>query len=79
MTANLEIAMEQTQRSKQTLRFGMFEADVRAGELYKAGRRIKLQEQPFRVLALLLDRPAELVTREELRQKLWSADTSITA
>ena len=77
MTANLEIVMEQTQRSKQTLRFGMFEADVRAGELYKAGRRIKLQEQPFRVLALLLDRPAELVTREELRQKLWSADTFV--
>ena len=55
----------------------MFEADLRTGELFKAGRKIKLPGQPFQVLALLLDRSGEVVTREELRQQLWSADTFI--
>jgi TolB-like protein/DNA-binding winged helix-turn-helix (wHTH) protein/Flp pilus assembly protein TadD len=51
--------------------------DLRSGELHKHGRRIKLQDQPFQVLALLLERPGEIVTREELRQKLWPADTFV--
>src|SRR5262245_31731607 len=59
------------------VRFGAFEVDVRSGELRKHGRRIKLQDQPFQVLALLLERPGEVVTREELRQKLWPADTFV--
>lgn len=56
-------------------RFGAFEVDLRAGELRKHGIRIKLQDQPFQILVLLLAKPGEVVTREELRQKLWSADT----
>jgi len=58
-------------------RFDIFEVDFRAGELYKAGRKIKLQVQPFQVLALLLERPGEVVTREEFEKKLWSGDTFV--
>ncbi len=59
------------------IHFGAYEARLRSGELYKDGHRIKLQEQPFQVLALLLERPGDLVTREELRQKLWPTDTFV--
>jgi len=59
------------------VRFGVFELDLVAGELRKSGVRIRIQEQPFQVLALLLERPADVVTREELRQKLWPADTFV--
>jgi TolB-like protein/DNA-binding winged helix-turn-helix (wHTH) protein len=59
------------------VRFGTFEVDVRAGELRKHGTRIKLQDQPLQILAMLLERPGEVVTREELRQKLWPADTFV--
>jgi Tol biopolymer transport system component/DNA-binding winged helix-turn-helix (wHTH) protein len=69
--------MDETSRSDQTLRFGLFEVDLRAGELRKNGVKLKLQVQPFQLLALLLERPGEVVTREELRQKLWSADTFV--
>jgi DNA-binding response OmpR family regulator len=57
------------------LRFGIFEADLFAGELRKQGLRIKLQEQPFLVLRTLLGRPGEIVSREELRLQIWSSDT----
>ena len=57
--------------------FGAFEANLRSGELRKHGLKIKLQDQPFQVLALLLERPGEVVTREELRNKLWPADTFV--
>jgi TolB-like protein/Tfp pilus assembly protein PilF len=59
------------------IRFGVFEADLRAGELRKSGARIRVQEQPFQVLVMLLQRPAEVVSREELRQKLWPSDTFV--
>jgi len=59
------------------IRFGIFEADLRAGELRRNGSKIKLQDQPFQLLALLLERPGEVVTREELRAKLWPADTFV--
>ena len=59
------------------VRFDTFEVDLRAGELRKEGRRIKLQDQPFRVLSLLLERPGEVVTREELHRTLWPADTFV--
>ncbi len=59
------------------LRFGVFEADLRAGELRKNGQRVRLQEQPFRVLAMLLEHPGDVVTREELRTRLWPADTFV--
>ena len=59
------------------LRIGEFEADLDRCELRKAGLRIRLQDQPFRILALLLERPGDLVTREELRRRLWPADTFV--
>jgi len=59
------------------VRFGLFELDVSAGELRRQGRRIKLQDQPLQVLELLLSRPGEMVTREELQQALWPADTFV--
>ena len=57
--------------------FGVFEADLRSGELRKHGLRVKIQEQPFRVLAMLLEQPGQIVTREELRKKLWPTDTFV--
>src|ERR1700722_3182580 len=64
--------MRQANDSSGRLRFGVFEVDLHAGELTKRGLRIRLQEQPFQVLAMLLEKPGSLVTREELRKKLWS-------
>src|ERR1700757_3285707 len=63
--------------SPAILRFGVFEVDVRSGELRKQGVRIKLQEQPFHVLTVLLQRAGEVVTREELRNQNWPADTFV--
>src|SRR5713226_5851405 len=59
------------------VRFGPFEANFTTGELRKHGIRVKLQEQPFQVLKILLLRPGELVTREEIRQSLWSSGTFV--
>jgi TolB-like protein/Tfp pilus assembly protein PilF len=59
------------------IHFGIFEADLRAGELRRNGSKVKLQEQPFQILAMFLERPGEIVTREELRARLWSADTFV--
>ncbi len=58
-------------------RFATFEIDLRARELRKGGIRIRLQDQPFEILAMMLDRPGEVVTREELRQRLWPAGTFV--
>jgi DNA-binding winged helix-turn-helix (wHTH) protein len=58
-------------------RFGPYEIDVRSGEVRKFGVRVKLGEQPLRILILLMERPGELVTREELRDRLWSHDTFV--
>jgi TolB-like protein/DNA-binding winged helix-turn-helix (wHTH) protein/Flp pilus assembly protein TadD len=59
------------------LRFGAFEVDLRAGELRKNGLKVRLQDQPFQVLAMLLERPGETVTRDELRDRLWTAETFV--
>ena len=59
------------------IQFGVFEVDLRTGELRKQGLKLKLQIQPFRIMAMLLERPGELVTREEIREKLWPSDTFI--
>ena len=59
------------------VRFGVYELDVRGGELRKQGVRVKLQEQPFQILQILLERPGDVVTREELRQKIWPSDTFV--
>src|SRR3954465_9458502 len=64
-------------RAPGRVRFGVFEADLRAGELRKHGSKIRLQEQPFQVLALLLERRGEIVSRDELRNRLWTADTFV--
>ncbi|PYV99557.1 MAG: hypothetical protein DMG89_07685 [Acidobacteria bacterium] len=61
----------------ECIRFGVFELDLRSRELRKQGVRVKLQEQPFQVLQVLLERPGEVVTREELRQRIWSSDTFV--
>ena len=58
-------------------RFGLFEVDLVSGELRKGGTRVRLQEQPFRVLVMLLERPGEMVTREEMRTRLWPGDTFV--
>lgn len=63
--------------SSRIIRFSTFEVNLHTGELRQKGQKIKLQEQPFQLLAALLERPGELVTREELRSKLWPADTFV--
>jgi len=68
--------MESSARAHRK-RFGAFDVDLRSGELYKHGIRLKLQDQPFQVLALLLEHRGDVVTREDLRQKLWPADTFV--
>jgi DNA-binding winged helix-turn-helix (wHTH) protein/Tol biopolymer transport system component len=62
---------------RQRLRFGLFEADLASGELYKHGRLIHVQEKPFRILAMLLERPGEIVSREEVQKRLWPEGTFV--
>ena len=69
--------MEQNHHSPRNLRFGVFEADMEAGELRKHGLRLKLSEQPFQILAMLVARPGEVVSREVLRERLWPSDTFV--
>ncbi len=69
--------MPQSSPAGRVVRFGVFAVDLAAGELRKNGARIRLQEQPFQILAILLERPGDAVTREELRQRLWPADTFV--
>src|SRR5215472_8316807 len=66
-----------SQMQRRIFRFGAFEADETTGELRKHGVRIKLHSQPFQLLVMLLERPSELVTREEMRQRLWGDDTFV--
>src|ERR671913_215295 len=69
--------MSAASETGQRLRFGAFELDVRSRELRKDGVCIRLQEQPFEILRLMLERPGDVVTREELRQRLWPAGTYV--
>jgi TolB-like protein/DNA-binding winged helix-turn-helix (wHTH) protein/Flp pilus assembly protein TadD len=69
--------MQEAHQVRGRVRFGIFEVDLRAGELRKHGLRVRLQEQPFKVLAMLLERSGQVVTREELQKKLWPADTFV--
>lgn len=64
-------------RSGRVVLFGVFEADLEAGELRRRGKRLRLQDRPFRILEVLLERPGEVVTRQDLRDRLWSADTFV--
>src|SRR5207245_4253095 len=63
--------------SRRYVLFGIFELDADAGELRKQGTKMKLQEQPLQILQILLQRPGEVVTREELQQKIWPSDTFV--
>src|SRR6202047_3987563 len=69
--------MSQLVESPSRATFGLFEADLQSGELWKAGKRIKIQSQPFKVLSALVERPGEVVTREELQLRLWGKDTIV--
>src|SRR5215212_876023 len=69
--------MRPSERQSDVRRFGTFDVDLRARELRKGGIRIRLQDQPFEILAMMLERPGEVVTREELRQRLWPAGTFV--
>jgi DNA-binding winged helix-turn-helix (wHTH) protein/Tfp pilus assembly protein PilF len=69
--------MASSARKAKIVRFGLFEADLEQRLLSKEGIRVKLQDQPFQILVLLLERPYEVVTREEIQQKLWPADTYV--
>jgi DNA-binding winged helix-turn-helix (wHTH) protein len=71
------VSIPSSSPARKILRFAVFEVDLAAGELRKNGSRIRLQEQPFQILVYLLDRAGDVVTREELRQKLWPADTFV--
>jgi eukaryotic-like serine/threonine-protein kinase len=73
----LGVPMQTAGSSTRTLRFSVFEVDLRAAEVRKHGVRIKLQDQPFRILSCLLEHPGDLVTREELREELWHDHTFV--
>ncbi len=73
----LQAVMQPLEKASSMKRFGTFEVDLRARELRKDGIRIRLQDQPFEILVAMLERPGEIVTREELRQRLWPAGTFV--
>jgi DNA-binding winged helix-turn-helix (wHTH) protein len=66
-----------TQQDRRLYRFGLFEADLEQGTLSRQGTPVKLQEQPFRILALLLEAPGEVLSREDLRKKIWPEGTFV--
>jgi DNA-binding winged helix-turn-helix (wHTH) protein len=76
-SSRLGVGVKPSSSVPQALRFGVFELDPRAGELRKKGMKIRLQEQSFQILTLLLERPGEVVTREVLQKRLWPADTFV--
>ncbi len=69
--------MEAQKEVTRVLQFGLFEADLKAGELRRSGVRVRLQSQPFKLLSVLLETPGEVVSREDLQQRLWGADTTV--
>src|SRR5271170_2271747 len=69
--------MDDANVGRGRMHFGVFELDLRAGELRKYGLKVRLQEQPFQILAMLVEHPGEVVTREELQRNLWPADTFV--
>src|SRR5205807_7806837 len=72
-----DIVLTAPMEAVQKYKFDDFEADLKAAELRRKGARLKLQLQPFQVLVALLERPKDVVTREELRQRLWPEDTFV--
>lgn len=75
MLTDVRNAEPEVHGGSRTLRFGVFEVHLDSGQMYKSGVRIKLQEQPFKVLQVLVERPGELVTREELQARIWPEDS----
>lgn len=69
--------MARVSPSTDVVRFSTYEVDLRAGELFRAGRKIRLQVQPFHVLAMLLEHPGEVIAREDLQKRLWPAHTFV--
>src|SRR5437879_8909576 len=69
--------METAFKARGVIHFGEFELDAAAGKLYRNGSKLKLQEQPFQILQILLQCPGEVRTREELQQKIWPSDTFV--
>jgi TolB-like protein len=69
--------MHRIRQTAQIIRFGVFAVDLRSGELFKNGVKVKLQEKPFQLLAALLERPGDPVMKDELRQRLWAADVFV--
>src|SRR5438128_10666773 len=63
-------------KDERLVRFSVFELDLDSGELFREGRKLKLQGQPFELLVALLERPGAVLTREELRQRVWPSDTA---
>ena len=63
--------------AEDVIRFGLFELDLKAGQLSRNGTKLRLPQQPLQVLAVLLERPGEILTRDELRQRLWSSDVFV--
>lgn len=77
LTSKTEVSTVPDSQFPATVRFDDFEIDLQSGELRKEGRRVKIQEQPFRVLSFLVQRAGQVVTREEFRERLWPADTFV--
>jgi len=71
------VPMDTSVQSRRVYRFGWFEADANSGQLLRRGSRVKLQDQPFRLLVVLLGHAGEVVSREQLRQELWPSDTFV--
>src|SRR5437763_15927074 len=69
--------IEKTMRATPIVRFGLFHVDLRSGDPSESGLNVKRQEEPFQMLAALLERPGEAVSKQELREKLWGADTFV--
>ena len=77
LSNGIHLLMQEERQLRGPLRFGVFELDLQAGQLRKHGLRVRLQEQPFKVLVMLLERHGDVVTREELQKELWPADTFV--
>ena len=69
--------MEQSAKARRVLRFDAFEVDLQERELRRSGRRVKIQEQPFQILVLLLERPGAVLAREDLQKALWPDGTFV--
>src|ERR1700690_3455622 len=71
------MAVENNKNGVGRVQFGLFEADLKTGELRRSGILVRLQSQPFKLLAALLEEPGQVVSREALQQRLWGADTTV--